>query len=152
MEGKIEVIETKEQPVLSIKTTVSVDKLPNVIGEAYGRIFNYLGELGQGPVDIPFVGYFNMDMENLSVEIGFPVADKFPSKDNVESSVIPCGKKATCIHQGPYTELSNTYDEMGKWLMENNMKPTGVVYEHYFNSPEEVPESELLTKIVFLLD
>ena len=24
------------------------------------------------------------------------------------------------------------------------------VYEHYYNSPEEVPESELLTKIVFL--
>jgi hypothetical protein len=29
--------------------------------------------------------------------------------------------------------------------------PAGVVYEYYYNSPMEVPESELLTKIEFVL-
>lgn len=152
MEGKVEVVETNEQPVLSIKMITSVDELPMVIGEAYGKIYTYLGELGQGPVGMPFVGYLDMDMDNLNVEIGFPVAEKLPSKDNMEASLIPGGKKATCIHKGPYKELCNTYDQMSKWLMDNKMNPSGVVYEYYFNSPEEVPESELLTKIVFLLN
>ncbi len=30
-------------------------------------------------------------------------------------------------------------------------EPTGVVYEYYYNSPGEIPESELLTKVEFLL-
>ncbi len=152
MEGKVEVVETNEQPVLSIKSITSVDKLPTIIGEAYEKIFTYLGELGQSPADMPFVAYFNMDMENLSVEIGVPVADRLPSKDNIQASTIPGGKKAICMHKGPYSEMNKTYDEMSKWLMENKMSPSGVVYECYFNSPEEVAESELLTRIVFLLN
>lgn len=152
MEGKVEIVVTHEQPVLSIKSITSVDKLPMVIGESYDKIYGYLGELNQGPVDMPFVGYFNMDMENLKVEIGFPVAERLPSKGSIEASYIPGGKKAVCIHKGPYSEMYKTYDEMSKWLMENHINSSGVVYEYYFNSPQEVAESELLTKIVFLLD
>ncbi|MDO9535730.1 MAG: GyrI-like domain-containing protein [Bacillota bacterium] len=37
---------------------------------------------------------------------------------------------------------------MFQWIAENGYEQTGVYYEFYYNSPEEVPESELLTKIV----
>jgi len=49
------------------------------------------------------------------------------------------------------------YNAITKWINENGYKPTGVAYEFYYNSPLgsgaplEVPESELLTKIVFPL-
>ncbi len=152
MEVKVEVVETVEQPVLSIKIITSVDKLPMVIGESYHKIGSYLGELGKGPVDVPFVAYFNMDMENLSVEIGFPIAEIVPDKDNMKASSIPAGKKAIAIHKGPYEDMTKTYDEIVKWIAKNNLNPTGVVYEHYYNGPDEVPMSELLTRIVFLLN
>ncbi len=151
MESLIEIIETTEQPVLSIKTVTSVDKLPIIIGESYHKIGGYLGELGQAPVDVPFVAYYNMDMENLQVELGFPVAEGLHGKDNIEKSSIPAGKKVTCIHKGPYSEMNKTYDMISKYLMENDLQPIGIVYEYYYNSPEDVPESELLTRIVFPL-
>lgn len=151
MEGLIEVIETKEQPVLSIKTVTSVDKLPMIIGEAYHKIGSYLGDLQKAPVDAPFVAYYNMDMENLQVELGFPVPAGISGKDNIEESVIPAGKKVTCLHKGPYGELKKTYDMISQYLLDNHLDPTGVVYEYYYNSPEDVPESELMTRIVFLL-
>ena len=47
--------------------------------------------------------------------------------------------------------MGPTYEAMAKWMNDNGHQPTGVVYEFYNNSPMEVPESELLTKIVFLL-
>ncbi len=56
------------------------------------------------------------------------------------------------MYQGPYNEMEPVYEAMNEWLEENEYEPTGVIYEFYYNSPEEVPESELLTKIMFLLE
>jgi len=41
------------------------------------------------------------------------------------------------------------YNAMMEWLEKNKYEATGVAYEFYYNSPMDVPESELLTKIVF---
>lgn len=41
--------------------------------------------------------------------------------------------------------------QLTKYMSEKGYEPTGVVYEYYYNSPDEIPESELLTKVEFLL-
>ncbi len=151
MENKIELIETAEQPVLSVKKVTSVTNLPQEIGSAYHTIMDYLAELGEQPVDVPFTAYYNMDMENLEVEMGFPVGKKIAGKGEVISNVIPAGKKVTCLYKGPYKDMVPTYEAINKFITDNGYKPTGVVYEYYFNSPMEVSESDLLTKIVFLV-
>ena len=51
--------------------------------------------------------------------------------------------------KGPYKEMEPVYNAMMQWIQENGYTPTGTAYEFYYNSPLEVPESELLTKIVF---
>ena len=127
----IEMVETQEQPTLVLKTVTPVSELPKILGKAFMDIVTHIIELGEQPVGPAFVGYFNMDMERLELEIGFPVS---------------------CIYKGPYMEMPSAYEEIEKWIKDNGYKPLGPVYEHYYNSPEEVPESELLTKIVFLVE
>jgi effector-binding domain-containing protein len=151
VENVFELIETTEQPVLSVKKVTSLTLLPQEIGKAYNVIMEYLTELGEQPVDAPFTAYYNLDMENLNVEMGFPVGKLFASKGEIISNVIPAGKKVTCLYKGPYKDMGPTYEAITKWIEDNGYKSTGVVYEYYFNSPMEVPESELLTKIVFLI-
>ncbi|HEX9061507.1 MAG TPA: GyrI-like domain-containing protein [Clostridia bacterium] len=151
MDYKFEVVETAEQPVLSIKAVTSAANLQQDIGNAYDKIKAYLKELGEDPSDAPFAAYFNMDMEKLEVEMGFPVSKKLNGKDNISASVIPPSKMAICIYKGSYTEMKSAYDAMSKWMEDNRHIPSGVVYEFYYNSPLEVPESELLTKICFIL-
>ena len=151
MENKFAVIETDAQPVLVVRTIISVDKLPQVIGKAYMEIMAYLGELKEQPADMPFVAYYNMDMEKLDVAIGFPVAKALPGRGEIIAGIIPAGKKATAMYKGPYKEMAPIYEELTKWMQDNGHQPSGVVYEFYYNSPMEVAESELLTKIVFLL-
>jgi effector-binding domain-containing protein len=151
VDNKIELIETAEQPVLSVKKVTSVTNLPQEIGSAYHIIMDYLAELGEQPVDVPFTAYYNMDMENLEVEMGFPVGKKITGKGEVISNVIPAGKKVTCLYKGPYKDMVPTYEAINKFITDNGYKPSGVVYEYYFNSPMEVPERDLLTKIVFLV-
>jgi effector-binding domain-containing protein len=152
MNDEFKIEETKEQPVLSVKTVTNVADLPAELGKAYGAIIAYLGGIGEQPENAAFSAYYNMDMENLEVEMGFPVAKPLPGKGEILASFIPAGKKAVCLYKGPYSEMAQTYESMMAWMSENAHKPTGVVYEFYYNSPMEVPESELLTKIMFLLE
>jgi effector-binding domain-containing protein len=146
-----QIVETERQPVLSVKTTTSVGNLPNLVGTVYGSVVNYIVESGQEPLGPAFIAYYNMDMENLIVEIGFPVANEIEGKGDIELRYIPAGKKATSFHKGAYSEIGPLYEKLTKWISQKGYQPTGVVYEYYFNSPGEIPESELFTKVEFLL-
>lgn len=149
MSNMIELKEEKEQAVLSIRKITTEKGLQQELGQAYQALFQYLGELGETPMGGPFAGYFNMDMNALDVEMGVPVTKTLPGKGDIKASSIPAGRQVSCIFKGPYTQLEPVYNEMNRWMTENSCVPTGVVYEFYLNSPMEVPEAELLTKIVF---
>ena len=145
---KIEVSEEKAQPVLSIRMRTRLELLPQVIGESYLKIMAYLTEQGEQPAFAPFTAYHNLDMQNLDVEMGFPVARLLPEKDDIKARELPPGKAVSSMYKGPYSGMEQPYNEMAQWMKEHGYTPTGVSYEYYFNSPQEVPESELLTKIV----
>jgi effector-binding domain-containing protein len=147
----IELVETAVQPVLSIKTVTSVDQLPIVIGKAFEDIFRHLYEIGEQAADMPFVAYYNLDMEALDIEIGVGVEHVLEGHEQISPGEVPAGKKVVGMYQGPYSGLSSIYDAMNQWMADQGIEPTGVVYEYYFNSPEEVSESELLTKVVYLV-
>jgi effector-binding domain-containing protein len=115
------------------------------------KIMSYLDELGEKPLDVPFTAYHNLDMKNLDVEMGFIVDKKLPDKDEMKAEIIPAGKSVIYMYKGAYDGMQKAYDEIMKWISENKYEFTGTYYEYYYNSPEEVTESELLTKIVLPL-
>jgi effector-binding domain-containing protein len=121
------------------------------LGRAYGAIAQYLGELGEQPVGPPFTAYYNMDMQNLDVEIGFPVSGRLPGKDDISASEIQGGKVATCLYTGPYSEIEPAYNALSQWMKDNGYEATGVAYEMYLNDPEQTAPQELQTQIVFPL-
>ncbi len=61
------------------------------------------------------------------------------------------GRAVSAMYKGPYSGMEAVYNEIFKWIGEKGYQPAGVYYEYYYNSPQEVPESELLTKIVIPL-
>lgn len=148
MNLKIELIEQKAQPVLTIRTRTSLAELSKTIGETYGEIMQYLTELREQPADAPYTAYYNLDMNDLDVEMGFPVAKQLPEKGRIKPGEIPQGKCAACLYKGSYSQMEQVYGEIYKWMDQNSYEPRGVYYEYYYNSPNEVPENELLTKIV----
>lgn len=72
--SNIEMLQKMVQPTLFIRTIAKVQDLPVLIGQSYGKMAAYLQEVGELLADVPYVAYHNMDMQNLDVEIGFPVA------------------------------------------------------------------------------
>jgi effector-binding domain-containing protein len=143
--------EQKAQPVLCIRKKTALENLPDVIGQAYGEIVQYMAELGEAPVNVPYTAYYNLDMQDLDVEMGFPVTKDLPGRGAIKSGEIPEGKYVSCMFKGAYSQMEDPYNEMFKWIEQNGYEPKGVYYEFYYNAPGEVPETELLTKIVMAL-
>ena len=139
------------QPTLTIRRRASAKNLPQAMGEAYGAIVQYLGQLGEQPVGPPFCAYYNTDMADLDVETGFAVDKKLADKGEIQAGEMPLGMMASCLFTGPYVEMAPAYEALATWIEENGMEATGVAYEFYLNDPNEVPPEELKTQIVFPL-
>ncbi|MDR2866500.1 MAG: GyrI-like domain-containing protein [Methanomassiliicoccaceae archaeon] len=140
-----------EQDTLTVRTRTKVTDLPRLVGQVYPKLFAYLAELGEIPMDMPFITYYNMDMNDLDVEVGVPVSKTLPPRGEMAAGRIPEGKAVVCMFRGSYADTESTYNEMWKWAADNNLRPAGTAREHYFNDPMSFPESELLTKIVLTL-
>ena len=146
-----EIEERKAQDVLSVRTKASVQDLPQVMGKVYGNIAQYLGEMGECPAGPPFATYYNMDMQNLDVEIGFPVSKNLQGKNDIKASKIPAGEYASCVFTGPYSDIEPAYNALSHWIKENRYEVTGIAYEFYLNDPDVTPPNELKTEILFPL-
>ena len=151
MSYQCQVQELSVQPTLVLRVRVAAQDLPQTLGRAYGAIAQYLGELGEHPAGPPFTAYYNMDMQNLDVEIGFPVSKKLPGRGDIQASEIPGGKAASCLAVGPYSEIEPAYNALFHWTEENGYEPSGVAYEMYLNDPQQTPPQELQTRIAFPL-
>lgn len=151
MSYQCEVREQPVQPTLSIRTRTPVQALAQVLGRVYGTIAQYLGELGEHPAGAPFTAYYNMDMQDLDVEIGLPVSRRLPGKDDIQASEIAQGKVATCLYVGPYSDIGSAYSALSEWITQNGYQATGLAYEMYLDDPTQTPPQELKTQIVFPL-
>lgn len=140
------------QPVISMRFRTPAEKLPQALSKTYQTIMKYLDELGEDPPAAPFSAYYNMDMQDLDVEAGFLVWEKLPEKNGIQSSQIPSGKYAVCIHTGAYNKIEAAYDALMNWVKEKGYTPTGISYELYWNDPTITPEDELKTRLMFPLE
>lgn len=151
MDYKIEMKEEMAQPVLAVRFRSSVEDLPGQLGRIFGNIISFIQRHeGTAPL-MPYVAYFNLDMKDLDLEAGFTVTKAIPGDGDISAGEIPAGMQVSCTHKGPYAGSEAAYNEMTEWMQKNQCIPTGVAYEFYLNSPEEVPGSELLTRIMFPL-
>ncbi len=138
-------------PVLGIRTQTPVEKLPETLGKCYASIGQYVAELGEAPAGIPYVAYFNMNMQDLDMEVGFKVEKPLPGKGPIQAGILPNQPVAECTYTGPYPEMRSAYDELNHWVEEKGLQPTGIVYEFYLNDPATTPPEALQTQIVFIL-
>lgn len=151
MSYQCEIKQQPAQPALSIRARTPVQDLGQVVGKAYGAIAQYLGEMGEQPAGPPFVAYYNMDMQDLDAEIGFPVSRKLPGRGDIQASEIPGGELATCLHIGPYDKVGAAYEALSRWIQDNGRAATGVAYEIYLNDPSQTLPQQLQTQILFPL-
>ena len=137
------------QHTLSVRVRTPVADLPQHLGCIYGAVFQYLAEQGIPPAGEPFAAYYNMDMQDLDVEVGVAVQRPLPAKEDVQPGIIPAGRFVSTEHVGPYDAVAPAYDALAAYAEAQGVEPTGVAYEYYLNDPSQEPYEEPRTRIVF---
>ncbi len=139
------------QPALSVRTRASVDELPGIIGGVYAQILAYVAEQGQAAPVEAFVGYYNLDMQDLDLEIGFTVTQAIPGREQIQASEIPAGEYAACLYTGPYEAMEPAYSALQEHIAGMGRQASGIAYEFYLNGPDQAPPELYQTRILFPL-
>ena len=145
----MEIRETKDQKTLAIRQFTPVEKLSEAMGASYGEIALYMQANGVNFAGPPYCRYYNMDMSNLDVEIGFPVQGETEGTGNIKRCTIPGGPAATTIHTGPYADIGTTYEKLTAFVKEKDLQTQSYCYEFYLNDPGETKPEDLKTEIFF---
>jgi effector-binding domain-containing protein len=145
----MQIIERKETPTLTVRYRTPVSELPNTMGAVYGEIAAYMGKSGIPFAGPPFIVYYNMDMYDLDVEVGFPLAKAAAGEGRIAASRLREGFFATAKHTGPYTTLEETYNALTAFIKEKGVQTETFMFEEYLNSPEDTPPENLETVIYF---
>lgn len=148
MAQSCELVDLEARPTLVVRTRSSVERLPEVLGPAWGAIMAHAGPAGAQPSDAPFVAYHNMDRDDLDVEVGMTFGQVLPGEGDVRPGGISAGRAVQCVHVGPYAELRSTYRAVEAWIARHELEPAGPAYEFYLDDPGETPEAELRTRVV----
>ena len=85
----------------------------------------------------------------FDIELGVPVFEPLPEKNEFYMSKICESKAITATHKGAYKDIEKTYAPMMQYLSDNKLQSTGVYYDYYLNNPADTPEIDLLTKVIF---
>jgi len=149
--ARISSITLKQQPsfcALTIRKTIKfMEEFSAFTGQSFDRIMKYMNSLNILPSDGPIVCFHNMDLENLDVEVGFPVATPVNGKEEITGRTAPSQKVVSAIDLGPYEKQDPTLEELFAWIQNNGYEMQGEIYYQYLNDTER-PESELLTKMI----
>ncbi|MFB3764711.1 MAG: GyrI-like domain-containing protein [Methanotrichaceae archaeon] len=142
----IKVVEVKEQPVLSIRETTSMQSIPQKMGEIFSEIFTLMQKNKIAPVGPPFAYWHDMTGDKIDMECGFPVSGSAKGEGRIKSSKLPGGKVATALHIGPYDKLAEAYKAVESWIRDNGYHIAGNSWEAYLSMPDEAP-SKIRTQI-----
>lgn len=131
---------------LSIRFRAAVQDLPVHFGRVYDQVMRYIGELGEHHAGAAFAIYYNMDMQDLDIEAGFPVSGPLPGKGEIQTGSIEGGQFAVCHYTGPYNEVSAAYEDLTQFVQAQGYVFNGPAYEWYLNGPD-VPPQKLRTDL-----
>lgn len=127
----------------------SYKQIPESLGQVTGWLMAKNVEL-----QIPVYGlYYNSPMEvsedDLEWEVGVSFVGKLEGENEIKIKSVPQHEAVTSVFKGPYGEAATVYMNLIEFAEKDGYKIAGPVMESYLNSPDDVPESELLTEIQF---
>jgi effector-binding domain-containing protein len=127
----VEVQQLEPQPVLSIRATVQIEQLGEVMGDRLQALQGYLRQHGAQPAGPPYVRYHTFGETETDLETGVPVAAPIDGEVRIVAGELPGGPAVTTWHTGPHDKLGEAYARIEAWLKEQGRERSGPAREVY---------------------
>ncbi|MET0426422.1 MAG: AraC family transcriptional regulator [Actinoplanes sp.] len=127
---------------LVMRRRITRDEIAGALAECLPAVLGYAQQEGLAITGPPFARYPEVGMGALVIEGGVPIAEPpaTPLSDGIEALTIPAGRAAVAIHRGPYDSLPESYQEIEKWLRDQQLSAAGAPWETYLTDPGERPD------------
>jgi len=124
-------------------------QIPETLGKLVGWLMTKNVE-----IQMPIYGaYYNSPLEvaeeELEWEVGAAFIGELEGEGDIQIKTVPEHEAVSTIFKGPYSEAASVYNDLFAFVEKEGYQIAGPPLESYLNSPDEVPESELLTEIRF---
>ena len=155
MTSSIEVTIKESEPTTA--AFVSMTGPFTQMGEAFGKLYAWIGQKGLTPSGPPVGVYYNapgqVSDDQLSWELRSPIAGELPPEGPDERGLgirkLAAVQVAATIHKGPYDDVGDTYGALMGWVAENGYEVAGPPEEVYLSNPDVTPPEELVTEVRF---
>ena len=146
---EIELKKTEEKQVAYIFYTGPVEDMGDLIGEIVDWMMNQNVEMTGPPYSAYYTSPAEVAPEDMQYEMGVPFLGEASEEGKVKIKNMPAQQVLSALHKGPYNEVGSVYEILMNKVIEDGYQMTGAPLEIYFNSPMEVPETDLLTEVQF---
>lgn len=157
----LEFAEVQVAPVLAVQMSGHCATDPAAIGDAirqkFQALFGFIARHHLVPNGPPRAIYTSYDPAGLSFLVAVPVTagPVAPAEDpSVLVDTLPGTKAYRFTHHGPYTNLSQTYNQITEFMKEKGWLRSNAdwarympMWEEYLTDPEKTPPAQLLTYI-----
>lgn len=146
----------KDVPEMRVISKRARGELPQLIismvHEILGQINSASNRRGDVAIVSPPMTIYHdpaveLTTESADIEIAFPITGRIMAGPGFEVQTMPAHRVISVFSTGPYSECEYAYAKAMDYAGRAGLKVTGPFREIYLNSPDEVPESELLTEI-----
>jgi len=127
------------QPVIVTERRMKQSEIAAMLGEMFGRVFQYAQQNGVALAGPPFARYLEMGPGLMRIQAGFPVVAASGAGD-IAAETLPAGPAAVALHAGPYDQLSDAHAAIQQWIEAQGLTPAGAPWESYVTDPAEYPD------------
>jgi effector-binding domain-containing protein len=146
----IEVKNVNAQKALVLTAETKSSEIGQSMGEAYGKLFGFLGQQQIEPAGPPFAVYHAYDPQgNTKYEAGVPVTENFQAPEGMLIKEYPAMKVVTTHFTGPYEKMEPVYVALEKYIKDNKLSETGGPWEVYLTDPMETAPDKNQTVVYF---
>ena len=146
----VEQTTVKQFQYLAVHDSGDIQNIGTKLGFCYGQIMEVMGKENlkqSGPV---FAIYYSESSTNFDFDAAIPVTGKMSDMNNVKSKVMSETKAVVVHYYGPYEGTPAGHEMASKYIMENNLTMTGLVWEEYVTDPGvEKDPGKWLTNIYY---
>ena len=108
----------------AIRVRLSVGELGPALAKLWPEVSAWLDERGIVPAGRPLIRYHVIDMPELEISVGLPIASSAVGDRRIEVGELPAGCYAVLVHVGPYEELVQANADLQLWAVDQ-----GVAFE-----------------------
>lgn len=127
----------------------SYTKIPGTLGKVVEWLMTQNVEIQMPIYGIYYNSPLEVSEEELEWEVGTAFIGKLEGKGEIQIKEVLEHEAVSTVFKGPYGEAASVYMALIEHATAEGYQISGSVLESYLNSPDEVPESELLTEVQF---